>query len=289
MKLKKKILFFGATSFAADELVNTLKNKYEIINLSRSKKKGLKNINFNLKKINNSIKKINKLKNVEYLIYFSSFVPLREKSSNLNECFSANVYSLIELLIKLEIKPKKIVLASSGSIYGNSEKIVNEKSFLHLENNYSISKYLQENIIRIYCRDKNIKFLSLRIGYVYNKNLNKKRIINVIINKIKNKKNFKVYNQEKLIFNLIHSKDIAYLTDKILVSGQGIFNLVNNENLSLKKMIRIILQNLNKKIKYRNQNIKSFKGNSIISSSKLLQKYKIRAKIKFNEGLKDLI
>ena len=42
MKLKKKILFFGATSFAADELVNILKNKYEIINLSRSKKKRIK-------------------------------------------------------------------------------------------------------------------------------------------------------------------------------------------------------------------------------------------------------
>lgn len=289
MKTKKKILFFGATSFAADELVNILKKKYEIINLSRTKKEGLKNINFNLKKINNSINKINKFKNVEYLIYFSSFVPFKEKSSNLNECFSANVYSVIELLTKLKTKPKKIVLASSSSIYGNSGTIVNEKSFLQLENNYSISKYLQENIFRIYCRDKNIKFLSLRLGYVYNENLNKKRIINVIINKIKNKKKFKVYNQEKLKFNLIHSKDIAYLTDKILVSGQGIFNLVNNENLSLKKMIRLISQNLNKKIKYSNQNIKSFKRNNIISSSKLLKKFKIRAKIKFNEGLKDLI
>ena len=58
---------------------------------------------------------------------------------------------------------------------------------------------------------------------------------------------------------MIHLKDIAYLTNKILISGEGIFNLVNNEVLSLKKVIKTIGENLNTKVKYKNQNLENFK------------------------------
>ena len=105
---KKKILFFGATSFAALELVDILKNRYEIINLSRSKKNDVNNIYFDLKNIDKYINRINKLKYVEYLIYFSSFVPLKEKYADLDDCFGTNVYLLIKLLSKIKIKPKKL-------------------------------------------------------------------------------------------------------------------------------------------------------------------------------------
>ena len=286
---KKKILFFGATSFAAKELVDILKNRYEIINLSRSKKEDVNNIYFDLKNIDKHINKINELKYAEYLIYFSSFVPLKEKYADLKDCFDINVYLLIKLLTKIKIKPKKIILASSSSIYGISEKKVNENSILSPENNYSVSKYLQENIFRIYCRENRIKFLSLRLGYVYGRNLNDKRILKVIIKKIKKKKKFKVFNEDKLRFNLIHLKDIAYLINKIFISAEGIFNLVNNEILSLKKVIKIIDANLNTKVKYKNQNLKNFKKSNIISSSKIYKKYKIKAKINFKKGIRDLI
>ena len=289
MKSKKKILFFGATRFAAEDLIKVLKSKYVILNLSRSKKDNLKNIYFDLKNIDHSINKINRIKNIEYLFFFSSYVPFKEKYSNLNKCFSSNVYSPIDLLSKLKIRPKKIILASSCSIYGNHRKNINENSLLNLENNYSISKYLQENIFRIYCRENSIKFLCLRLGYVYNKNLNKKRIIKVIINKIKNKKKFKVFNQEKLRFNLIHTKDIANITARILIKGKGIFNLVNNEILSLKRMIKIISDNLNKEIKYKNINHKTLKKSSTISSKKIFKRYNIKPKIQFKYGVKDLI
>lgn len=289
MKNKRKILFFGATSFAAEDLIGYLKKKYEIINVSRKKHINCKNIKFDLNKINNSIGKINKLKNIHYIFYFSSFVPSKEKDSSMRKCLDINVYGIIEFLKKLKLKPKKIILASSNSVYGNSEKIKKENDILYPDNSYAISKYLQENIFRIYCRENMIKLITLRIGNIYGKNLNKKRIVSKIIYKIKNKVFFKTYNENDKVFNLVHTKDIGKIVYKLLTKEQGVYNLSGQENLSLNQIIKIISKKLNQRAYYKNINYKNKRKKNSLSVKKIKNILRIKHLIKFEDGVKDLL
>ena len=286
---KKKIIFFGGSSFAAQDLVKILNKKYELKNFSRKKIKQINSLYFDL--MNESTwKNFFKLKSTNYLIFFSSFVPLDEKNSSLTKCFNVNVYSVVKFLGKINLFIEKIVLASSTSVYGRySGKKIDEKFNSLPENNYSLSKYLQENIFRIYCEQKKYKFLCLRLGYVYGKNLRKKRLLNKIISLIKKDKKFKVYNQNKIQLNLIHTRDIGLIVDKILKKGDGTFNLTNYKFINLKEFINMVYKKLHKKKNYKNINIKSFKPQNFFLSKKLYKSHNLKNKIPITEGIKDLL
>ena len=117
------IVFFGSTSFAAQDLVNSLAIKYKTYLIS-SKKSTKKNVYyFDLNKKNIKLNQTLKLKKIDYLFFFSSFVPINENQSTWEQCKNTNVYGLIQLLQNLKIPVKKIILASSCSLYGYEKNI----------------------------------------------------------------------------------------------------------------------------------------------------------------------
>ena len=81
--------------------------------------------------------------NKAHVFIFSSHVPLIENKSDWEKCKNINIFGILKLLKKLK-KPKKIILASSCSIYGNITKNTNELSFLKPKNNYALSKFEQK-------------------------------------------------------------------------------------------------------------------------------------------------
>ena len=86
-------------------------------------------------------------------------------------------------------------------------------SFLKPKNNYALSKFEQENLIRIYCQTNKIKFVSYRLGYVFGSNMYKRRLVSRLLDNFKKKKKIKLYNQS-LNLNLIHSKDVSEIIIK---------------------------------------------------------------------------
>jgi len=289
-KIKKKIIFFGGSSFASQDLINKLKKNYELTNLSRKKVKGIDNIKFDI----NNFEKHSIAKKIsnrsDYVFFFTSYVPLKENKPCLTKCFNTNIFSLVSLLFHIKEKPKKIILASSISLYGKSTlKILNEDSPVYPSSHYSISKYIQENILRIFCNRNKIKFLSLRLGYVYGKNLSHKRIIKKLFLNIKNKKKFKVYNQNKFKFQLIHTRDISNIIIKIFKKAEGTFNLINKDQTTIKDLIKVISKKVDMKAKYKNYNKPEKDKNYYYSSKKLLKKFNIKTNINLEDDISDLL
>lgn len=262
------IHFFGYTSLAAQDLVIVLKEKFKLNYFSR-KKTNKSSINyFDLKKPNNkTFDKINKLKS-EYIFFFSSYVPMAENKSKWKDCEKTNVYGVIRFLENLRYKPKKIILTSSCSVYGNENCEYNEETLLKPSTGYSLSKFAQENIFRIFCKKNRIKFLCYRLGYVYGKNMNKKRLIVKIWSKIKRKKKISIYNKN-INLNLIHTKDIANIISSTFVKVEGIFNLTNFRSTSLLSFYIMLLKKKN--IKNRKNNFQSKKIFKIYPKNKILK------------------
>ena len=153
------IFYFGGTSFVSQYLIKDLSKKFNVVNFSRSNVKYCRSYYLNLsKKPNRSlIKKFNTIK-PDYIFIFSSFVPLNEVNSSWEDCKQINIIGFINLIKAIQFKPKKIILASSCSLYGPDLGNKNVNSFLIPSSGYSLSKFAQENILRIFCNINNISF-----------------------------------------------------------------------------------------------------------------------------------
>jgi len=242
--INKNILFFGGTSLASEYLIYDLSKKNNIYNISRNKIIGLKNIYLDLenKSTFKNLRKI-KEKKIDYLIYFSSQVPYSELNSQWHECKNINVYSPIKILNKLNFKIKKIILASSMSVYGNNiEKKISELSKTNPDSGYALSKFMQEKIFGIYSKVNNIKFLCFRFGHIYSKNISSKRFIKKIIFKISSNQDLKIINGNKINLNLLHTKDLSVVVQKIMKDKQGIYNLSSNRFISINFFVKKVLK-----------------------------------------------
>ena len=246
------ILFFGSSSFASQELTKSLDKNSKVFFFSRKKNKKKNFFHFDLKSTNKSLFKKIKKKKIDYLFFFSSHVPLREHLSDWNDCKEINVIGLINLIENLKCKINKIILASSCSVYGKNKDVLNEKTFLKPDNPYALSKFAQENILRIYCQNNNIKFLCYRFGYVYGKNMNKNRLVKKIILNLQNNKKIKLFNKN-LNLNLVHTEDIKNIIMKTFKSANGIYNLTNKNQTKL-KIFYLIAKDKEVKIKKINNN-----------------------------------
>lgn len=260
--INKKIIFFGASSLASEHLVYDLSKKNKIYNISRNKINGLNNIfvDFNNESTFENLNKI-KEKKIDYLIYFSSKVPPSEFNSKWDALKKINVYSLIKILIKLNLEIKKIILASSMSVYGtNIKKKIDEFSRTNPDTAYALSKFTQEKIFRIYSKVNNIKFLCLRLGYIYSENISSKRLIKKIILKISKNQDLTIINGDKINLNLLHTKDLSITMKKLIKKRQGIFNLSTNQfisvNFFIKKVLKYFPKYKGKIIKINDDNIK---------------------------------
>ena len=268
------ILFFGSTSFAAQDLINTFSKNHNMYLFSRKKKFKKNYIYFDLSKKNQELQKLIKVKKIDYLFFFSSFVPLNEESSTWQKCKNTNIYGLTKLLVNLNIKVKKIILASSCSLYDQRNNLNNEKSFLKPSSNYSLSKMMQENILKVYCYKHNIKFLSYRLGYVYGNKMNNKRLLKKLLLKFKNNKKINIYNKN-LNLNLIHTKDISNLISKTFTKAEGIYNLTDKNIITLETFCKILLGENTRNIKNKN----TFSSKKFFDEFPKLQIHKIQERI----------
>lgn len=270
------IFFFGSSSFASQDLVNKLKKKPNTFFFSR-KKKNLKNfIFFELRKKNEKIFKKFKFSQSDYIFFFSSYVPLKEALSNWENCRKINVIGLINFLKNIKKLPKKIILASSCSVYGNDNKFKDEKTFLKPETPYSLSKLAQENILRVFCKKNNIKFLCYRLGYVIGAKINNKRLVKKILIKSRKKKNIKLY-KKNLNLNLIHTRDIGERIIKSYKSGEGIYNLTNKKKTSL---INFYFALINKKKIYNCEN-NNYSPNKFFKRFPMIKQINFASSIKY--------
>ena len=266
------IFFFGHTSFTAQKLIKEFNLNNNIYFFSRQKKKNNFYF-FDLNKRNSKLFKNLKIKKIDYLFYFASFVPFEEKNSDWEKCKKINIYGLVNLLRDINIPIKKFILASSCSVYGSKKnKLFQEHVNLFPENSYSISKLIQEKILQVYCLNNNIEFLCYRIGYVFGKNMNKKRLVKRIMLNYKIGIKNKLYNLN-LNLNLIHVDDIAYLIIKTYKKAKGIYNLTNSTQTTLGEYYSI----LTKKRFTKNNKINNF------TSKKLFTEFNNLKKLDFNK------
>lgn len=157
------------------------------------------------------------------------------------------------------MKPNtKIVFLSSIVLYDSLIANPDENASINPKSIYGASKYCCENIIKFYKDYKNIEYLIVRLGATVGKNTTHGLIHDIKRKLQTNSPKLELLNEEpgprKPYTRVLDVCDD--ITQLILRNATGIFNVTNNDPISVKEVASIIMDKLNihKEISWLNQN-----------------------------------
>ncbi len=167
--MRKNIIITGAAGYIGHSLCWYLytKNFYPII-IDRSSKKKIKKYNFG-KVYNINIKDIDKVllkHKCDTIIHCASKNIVWESKNNPIKYYKSNVSDTIEMLCKaVKYNVKKIIYASSSSVYGNinTNKKISEINNLDPQTCYGRTKKMNEDIIKDFANSYGLKYIFLRL------------------------------------------------------------------------------------------------------------------------------
>ena len=148
----------------------------------------------------------------------------------------------------IEFKAKKIIFASSMSVYGNHKKKLKENLILKPLSCYGVSKLASENYLKIF--SKKIPYINLRMFNVYGpgqdlSNL-KQGMVSIYLAQAIKKNKIIIKGSLNRVRDFIYIDDVVDVWLKTL-SGRRIlnkdFNVGTGNPTSIKKLISIIKKN----------------------------------------------
>jgi len=315
MKYKKKYLVTGSAGFIGFHLSKKLLldgsivtgidniNNYYDQKLKKDRNKILKkNKNYKFKKID--IKNYKKLESVfkknkfECVINLAAQAGVRYSLINPKSYIDNNIvgfFNVIDLVKKYKVK--KIIYASTSSIYGIQSKFPIKENFD--TNNptqlYAATKKSNEVIAASYSKLYNINTIGLRFFTVYGPWGRPDMALFKFTKNIIKGKPIEVFNKGK------HSRDFTFVDDivdgivKIIkkrkkILSHKIYNIGNGKKVSLMEYIKLIEKNLNKKAKKKFLPLQKGDVIKTHSSTKLLRKdYGYISKTSVSHGVKKFI
>ncbi len=240
--------------------IDSLTNYYPVkIKILRAKiLKKYKNFIFiksdlvNKKKLDLIFKK-HKFKNV---FHFAAQPGVRRSVKYPQEYFDSNITTFFNILeCSKNYNIKKILFASSSSVYGdNSNFPLKESSFRKPKNFYALTKCINEDMAKFYSKISKIKFVALRFFTIYGPYGRPDMFIwKMCENSIHNTK-VKINNFGN------HERDFTYIDDAIRMimriyktkkfKDYEIYNICSNNPVQLDKILEIFDQfKINKKTK----------------------------------------
>ena len=283
-----KIALTGNTGFIGKNLENFLRKKnLNVITLGRHKFNDVKFDIFNTKNIKNPKKKIDVLIHAASVSVNEFYRKKKIKKKDIVKIIESELKSL-EILIKFckFNKVKKFIFISSASVYGNNikNKPFSTKEIANPSDIYGALKLAMEILGSKLFNN----FISLRLFQVYGLNDFKFRLVPSTMNskKIILKNPFNVTD-------MIFYKDLNNLIHKLIVTkgiNCGTFNVGNGDPITLKKIVKKIINLKNKKTTIEfEKKIPKILNYSYADKNELYNDLKWKPNYDINLGLKELI
>lgn len=239
----------------------------------------------------NSLKIFFYSKHIDLIIHLAAKAGVGNSIDN-SKLYQDNNYIGTQNILDLakEKNIKKIIFASSSSVYGNNIMTPWIETDLNLKpiSPYALSKLACEQLGYVYSYLFNINFIALRFFSVYGKRQRPDLLIHKIFDNIYNNKSINIYGSGEQERDFTYIDDI---TDGIISTidyntKYDIFNLGNNKSISVNKLIKNIEKITNKKLNInylKTNNFDIFKTCANIDKAKKLLNY--NTKTSLVEGL----
>jgi len=269
-----KILVTGHEGVIASNLIKKLTNCEIIIDSINGRRIDLQNN-----------EEVMKIEPVDTVIHLGGKT---EKGLEWKEYFENNIIGTLNILkycIKKNIK--KIIFVSSY-VYGNPKySPIDEQHQISPHNLYTKSKFLAEELCKIYSEKYKLNVIILRPFNIFARSMNKDYLISNLIESVNTKKTVTITNRTS-------KRDFLYIDDFIELILKikdydfkyEIFNVGSGISYSFNEIIEIIEKTTSKKLNLRYENDeKSFIHDITADISKIKKITKWNPKLSFQEGL----
>jgi len=239
------------TVHGIDNFDNYYSTKYKRLRVNFLKKKK----NFYFKKLD--ITKKNKLydlfskKNFDLVIHFAAQAGVRYSLINPKKYIAVNKNGfkfLLDAIIKNKI-PKRIIYASSSSVYGNSQNFpTKEIQKLKPQNIYAKTKISNEQLAIKYKKKYNLNICGLRFFTVYGEWGRPDMFLFKLLKAYKNNKSFYLNNYGNHLRDFTYIEDILKILNKLIKLKKFNFNIVNicgSNPINIKKIFIQFKQDYN--------------------------------------------
>jgi UDP-glucuronate 4-epimerase len=190
----------------------------------------------------------------DVIIHLAGQAGVRYSLINPNKYLDANITGFLNIIkASSQFKVKKIIYASSSSVYGESKKFpLKEDNILNPKNIYGTSKKINEEIAASYSNASKIDFIGLRFFTVYGEWGRPDMFLWKLFRAHKLKKIFYLNNFGN------HDRDFTYIGDVVKIlhrliykkfNKHEIFNICSNKIINIMKVIQIFKKNNNLKVK----------------------------------------
>ena len=246
--MKKKILVTGATGFIGKNLVESLKEKFEIyaLILDEKEKNVIPQIDYILWKTffdrENEIKTLDgkKLGKIDTVIHLASY-GVNPKDNDIDKMIESNINLTKDLISNLErVSCKNIIFTGSGFEYGDKGKVkLKEDMELNPFSLYGATKVSAFLIGKKLCESLGINYINLRLFNIFGEYEGSNRLIPQIINNYLEGKelNFTAGNQVR---DYLYIKDIIEVYEMILeknIYNNETYNVCSSEEVTIKEFI----------------------------------------------------
>jgi len=297
-----KFAVTGGAGFVGNNIVKLLVSKGHnvvvIDNLHTGKKENLQEIIEEIEFHNVDIRDFSKLEsileNVDGVFHEAALTIVQESFQKEKEYFDVNVKGT-ENIFKIAKKfKKKVVYASSSSIYGNTKEIPIKENFERKPiNPYGQTKLEDEFLAEKYTKE-GVSIIGLRYFNIFGKGQTGSYagVITQFIRKLKENKSPIIFGDGSQIRDFVHVSDIAKANLSAMLSetNSGFFNIGTGIPIKIKDLAKIMIKIYDKDFEPIFQN--ALEGDVERSQSNIELAEKMinwKSEIKLEEGLKEVV
>lgn len=307
----KKILIIGASGQLGTELSNIFVKNFNNVSLLRrgnwhtkfktNAYKALYSLNF----FALSKKQIKSLvASYDLIIYLAAVTTVQNPITKEHSTFINQLSALHNLLQSCVNTNKRIIFASSCSIYGSTkDKTVNDTSREYPLTSYDYIKNACDNLIDYYKKTYELDCVSIRFANIYGpdhhlQKIENRRIINLFLDQMHAENEVNIVGDGKFLKNYLHVNDAAkaiIAVCQIQEIRKSILIAASQENIFFIDAVRVLAKHYSdifkKEINIITGKYHKFQGDTksyMIEASDEIKKY-VNNPICLNDGFKNLV
>jgi UDP-glucose 4-epimerase len=176
-----KILVTGGAGFIGSNFANMMAEKGHDVTVIDNLSLGvMSNLNDKVKFVEGDVNKEDDLNRAgndfEYILHLAASSSAPMFVENMYWAYQNNVAGHIRVMqFAKKIGVKKMLFASTSSIYGNNPTPLTEDQEVVPPNHYSVTKFAQENASRVYSKAEGLEIIGFRFMSIYGLNENHKK------------------------------------------------------------------------------------------------------------------